>query len=195
MRMTDLLARIQSWYKLNCDGDWEHSYGLSINTLDNPGWWVKIDLQDTALENLSFSRNYQNENNEQDWFFIKTEEKILDINCGPANLSQIFSIFLDEIIPRYSASDFLYELYLPMLGHEPIIWTPAKGKIISESILELVEVPDIKYSEIKIGNLDNIDFTEDEMYIFTHSFEIGDLVSTDLEDMFDGAKLVARNKI
>ena len=112
--MADLLTRIQNWYKTNCDGDWEHSYGFSITTLDNPGWTVRIDLEDTALEKLDFSRSYQNEEKEQDWFFIKTEKKVLDINCGPSNLNQVFSIFLDEIISDYSDGNFLYEIYLPM---------------------------------------------------------------------------------
>lgn len=193
--MADLIARLQDWYKINCDGDWEHSYGISINTLDNPGWTVRIDLQDTALGNLDFSRNYQSKENEQDWFFIKTEKKVLDVACSPANLNQILGIFINEIIPKYSDKNYLYEVYLPMIGHEPIIWTPAKGKIVSESTLELVEILPIKYGEIKIKSLDDIDFTENEMHIFTHVFKIGELISTDLEDMFDGVKLVAKAKV
>ncbi len=33
----DTLNWIQSWYYENCDGDWEHSYGMRIDTVDNPG--------------------------------------------------------------------------------------------------------------------------------------------------------------
>ena len=44
--MNSLLNRIQDWYKINCDGDWEHSYGYKIETLDNHGWSVIIDLKD-----------------------------------------------------------------------------------------------------------------------------------------------------
>ena len=40
----DLLARLQSWYLTNCDGVWEHRNGIHIETLDNPGWLVKIKL-------------------------------------------------------------------------------------------------------------------------------------------------------
>jgi hypothetical protein len=192
--MADLLTRIQNWYKTNCDGDWEHSYGFSITTLDNPGWVIRIDLQDTALENLNFSRNYQNEKDEQDWFFIKTEAKVFDVSCGPANLNQIFSIFLDEVLLKYSDPEFLYEIYVPMTGHEPVVWTPAKGRILSESTLELVEVSPIKYSEIKIKDLKDIDFSENEMYIFVCNFKVGDIIHTELEDMFDGVKLVAKTK-
>lgn len=29
---------LQKWYKSQCDGDWEHEYGIKIETVDNPGW-------------------------------------------------------------------------------------------------------------------------------------------------------------
>ena len=38
---------LAKWYQSNCDGSWEHSYGIKIETLDNPGWHVKIDLSET----------------------------------------------------------------------------------------------------------------------------------------------------
>ncbi len=49
------LARIQRWYASQCDGDWEHSHGLQIETLDNPGWHVVIDLRHTELADRSFA--------------------------------------------------------------------------------------------------------------------------------------------
>ncbi|UCH44768.1 MAG: hypothetical protein JSV11_10785 [Nitrospiraceae bacterium] len=36
--------RLNRWYINQCNGDWEHQYGIVIETLDNPGWRVKIDL-------------------------------------------------------------------------------------------------------------------------------------------------------
>jgi hypothetical protein len=33
----DLLRWLQDWHAGQCDGDWEHSYGVDIGTLDNPG--------------------------------------------------------------------------------------------------------------------------------------------------------------
>ncbi len=49
-----ILEKLQLWYDQHCDGDWEHLYGISIETLDNPGWSVKIDLKDTLLEDVPF---------------------------------------------------------------------------------------------------------------------------------------------
>ena len=47
-----MLERLQRWYLYRCDGDWEHSFGITIETLDNPGWMVTIDLQDTEWQDL-----------------------------------------------------------------------------------------------------------------------------------------------
>lgn len=32
------LIWLQSFYNRLCDGDWEHSFGVNLTTLDNPGW-------------------------------------------------------------------------------------------------------------------------------------------------------------
>lgn len=53
------LKWIENWYLKNCDGNWEHSYGVEIGNIDNPGWYIKIDLKETYLKektNLSFMR-------------------------------------------------------------------------------------------------------------------------------------------
>jgi len=54
MNSDKLIEDLQTWYEAQCDGDWEHDYGVSITTLDNPGWGVKINLYGTILENKVF---------------------------------------------------------------------------------------------------------------------------------------------
>ena len=49
-----VLDDLRRWYVAHCDGDWEHTYGVNIGTLDNPGWSVEIDLRDTLLEGKPF---------------------------------------------------------------------------------------------------------------------------------------------
>lgn len=48
------LARLQSWYSNQGNGDWEHSSGVNIQSCDNPGWWVKINLIGTPLQTQTF---------------------------------------------------------------------------------------------------------------------------------------------
>ncbi|MCH9809052.1 MAG: immunity 53 family protein [Alphaproteobacteria bacterium] len=52
--MTNTIQRLQAWFSQNCDGDWEHTLGVSIQSCDNPGWWVKIDVRGTALEHKPY---------------------------------------------------------------------------------------------------------------------------------------------
>lgn len=52
--MDDPLQALQAWYAQQCNGDWEHRWGVEITTLDNPGWRVQIDLVGTALEGRDF---------------------------------------------------------------------------------------------------------------------------------------------
>jgi hypothetical protein len=49
------LEELQRWYEAQCDGDWEHEFGATIATLDNPGWTVDIDLERTPLEGRAFT--------------------------------------------------------------------------------------------------------------------------------------------
>ena len=48
--------RLSAWYAGECNGDWEHRCGVSIESTDNPGWWVKIDLAGTRLASRPFAR-------------------------------------------------------------------------------------------------------------------------------------------
>lgn len=50
----DPLTWLQAWYATQCDGEWEHEHGVSIETLDNPGWFLKLDLRETSLDGLTF---------------------------------------------------------------------------------------------------------------------------------------------
>lgn len=51
----DELRELQDWYLSHCDGNWEHKYGISIESLDNPGWTVDIGLANTELEGVPFA--------------------------------------------------------------------------------------------------------------------------------------------
>jgi hypothetical protein len=40
----DAVSAIDNWYLLQCTGSWEHKYGMTIETTDNPGWWLEMDV-------------------------------------------------------------------------------------------------------------------------------------------------------
>jgi hypothetical protein len=43
---------LQQWYISQCDGEWEHDEGIKIQSSDNPGWIVEINVKDTEAENF-----------------------------------------------------------------------------------------------------------------------------------------------
>ena len=64
---------LQSWYLSQCNGDWEHRYGVTIESLDNPGWMVTIDLVQTALEGRAMTA-VRKERNATDWLVCEVVE-------------------------------------------------------------------------------------------------------------------------
>lgn len=141
----DLLQRIQRWYTINCNGDWEHSYGVSITTLDNPGWAVKIDLRETCLQNAHL-KYFSIERDVIDWASYSVREGQFEGMGGPNNLSEILTYFLDTFLPSHLDDDCTIELGLPVLGYEGQLWLNAKGKMVSESTLEVTAIEAYNYN-------------------------------------------------
>lgn len=88
----EMINWLQDWYSSNCDGEWEHMFGIKIDTLDNPGWRVSIDLSDTPLEDKIFEEreHYINDSN---WFFCIVKDGIFQGRGDPNKLEQILKIF------------------------------------------------------------------------------------------------------
>ena len=88
------LNAMQEWYAGCCDGDWEHTYGIRIETLDNPGWMVDIDLIDTPLEGRQFKPLIL-ERSENDWLNCQVVADTFKCSGGPRNLGEILRVFHD----------------------------------------------------------------------------------------------------
>jgi hypothetical protein len=187
---TTLLTRLQNWYLTNCDGDWEHSYGISINTLDNPGWTIKINLSDTCLQNLQY--NKQIDNGTVDWLFIKVVDKVLEASGDPQKLSIILAIFLDEIIPNYADQSFEYEAYVQLFGGPTKIWRPVKAKMISEDTLQITHLPDLNYKDIRTLTFEDLTFDKEEIFNYKTNVQVGDNIKVELVETFNGVTLIAK---
>jgi len=87
------LERLTRWYESNCDGDWEHSYGVKIETLDNPGWRVEIDLKDTPLAHSSFDTVENQYSHDGGWLRCWKQDHMFQIACGPVRLEDGLGIF------------------------------------------------------------------------------------------------------
>lgn len=93
----DILQWIQDWYHQNCDGDWEHSYGVKIETVDNPGWYVEINLVDTYLENEHYEP-IDIERDEEDWYYCMVRDGAFNGSGGARNLEEILNAFRQWVL-------------------------------------------------------------------------------------------------
>ena len=87
------LEALQQWYLAQCDGDWEHSFGVSITNLDNPGWSLDIDLTGTALMSQAFAP-IQRLEHETEWVSCQRTETQFQGRGGPLMLGELIRIFL-----------------------------------------------------------------------------------------------------
>ena len=74
MKEDNIIDWISDWFTNECDGDWEHENQIKIQTLDNPGWDIVIDLRYTDLENLNLNHTLI-EASEHDWYFYSIKDK------------------------------------------------------------------------------------------------------------------------
>ncbi|WP_367435144.1 immunity 53 family protein [Streptomyces celluloflavus] len=86
-----VLDWLQNWYASHCDGDWEHEGDVAIETLDNPGWTVEINLEEMDLANRVYPRQ-QVTRGEHDWVTAWTSEKTFHVACGPGNLTDALTL-------------------------------------------------------------------------------------------------------
>jgi len=90
---TSSLERLEDWYLSQCDGDWEHGSGITIGTLDNPGWSLSINLAETTLEGVPFTRIEQQES-EHRWWTCWVENRAFEGRGGPQMFGRLVEVFL-----------------------------------------------------------------------------------------------------
>jgi hypothetical protein len=111
------LQELQKWYRSQCNGNWEHAWGIKIGTLDNPGWSLLINLADTDLANKAFavyssglpeqseldritageiahSLPNGTKRDADDWIHCKVEDQSFKAFGGPFKLEEMIKVFL-----------------------------------------------------------------------------------------------------
>ena len=88
------LGWLEQWYRAECDGDWEHEWGVRIATLDNPGWTVAIDLEETTLSGRPYERRAIRRS-DSDWVMATVSDEVFQASCGPLNLGEVLRLFRD----------------------------------------------------------------------------------------------------
>jgi hypothetical protein len=94
------LEALQRWYAGHCDGEREHHHGITIQTCDNPGWWVKVDLEGTELSERAFARVAINVDpngfqQSEPWLCCRVENSVWHGAGDETKLTVILRTFLD----------------------------------------------------------------------------------------------------
>jgi hypothetical protein len=84
---------LMSWYEAQCDGEWEHRYGVQIESLDNPGWLLKIDLHGTVLEGRGFPTTEYGSPGVSPWWSCQVIDNQWQAGCGPRDLATVIGMF------------------------------------------------------------------------------------------------------
>jgi hypothetical protein len=90
----NVLSALEKWYLDHCDGDWEHQSGVTIETLDNPGWSLRINLMGTSKQGAALEKTMV-ERTEHDWICYWIADNQFHAACGPENLGESIGVFLD----------------------------------------------------------------------------------------------------
>ena len=92
--LTDLAA----WYQQQCNGDWEHTCGVTVRSTDNPGWWVTIDLTGTSLEHRPFAPvvrgDFASGDPQPPWLHCRVKDAVFHGAGDVDRLDEILGIFL-----------------------------------------------------------------------------------------------------
>lgn len=99
----DSFKWLQEWYLSQCEEDdgsgkdlYQEAYGVRIDTLDNPGWHMEIDLKLTPLRTKPFSKLYVDNDEPEDgndWYTCYVEDEVFRAACGPLHLGTVIGIF------------------------------------------------------------------------------------------------------
>ena len=90
--MMDDIEWLQTWYLSSCNGRWEHQYGVKIDTLDNPGWELRIDLVGTNLEGRAM-KPIAFDHGDTDWLSCGVQEGAFIGRSDPSKLAKLIATF------------------------------------------------------------------------------------------------------
>lgn len=88
----DYFQYLVNWYAEQCDGDWEHEFGIRLVTLDNPGWNLEVDLVGTEWEGRVVSRT-RRDFDDGGWITFASDGAVFDASCDPFSLRLAFLEF------------------------------------------------------------------------------------------------------
>jgi hypothetical protein len=88
----DHLEWLEDWYQRQCNGNWEHSQGMRLRSLDDPGWHLTINLTGTSAENAA-PQKISLDTPTGDWITCSISAERFDGSGDTRRLEQIIGVF------------------------------------------------------------------------------------------------------
>jgi hypothetical protein len=82
-----------SWFIEHCDGSWEHEKGVIIESLDNPGWRLQVQIRGTELDGFQSERQIIATGSS--WLHWWSTGELFHAACGPSDLPLALRAFED----------------------------------------------------------------------------------------------------
>ncbi|WP_347253184.1 Imm53 family immunity protein [Leminorella grimontii] len=82
----NFIEYFQHWYISKCDGVWEHSYGFTLDTIDNPGWRVILDGESNRRPITVKIPSAADFDDNDNWIVIDANDNKFEGHCSPQNL-------------------------------------------------------------------------------------------------------------
>ncbi len=89
------LKGLMDWFQSQCNDDWEHNHGVTISTLDNPGWYLTVSLKNTTLEGCQMEEVSEgcDPNDDDHWIHCCVADQEFRGACDPNQLPRLIRIF------------------------------------------------------------------------------------------------------
>ena len=89
---------IIEWYQTHCNDVWEHQNGVRLETLDNPGWLLTVDLIHTDLQGRAMIEVREgiapnNHPVSPRWLHCSAIDNQFRGACDPTQVARLFEIF------------------------------------------------------------------------------------------------------
>lgn len=100
------LSKLMSWYISHCDGEWEHHHRISLETLDNPGWILKVNLVGSDLEGVTMPVLSEDDEDAENspWIDCRIENQRFVGASDPAQLPRLISVFASLLDGRTASA-------------------------------------------------------------------------------------------
>ncbi|MFN9015595.1 MAG: Imm53 family immunity protein [Hyphomonadaceae bacterium] len=95
--MADQLSKLNDLFEAQWIEDVGEDVGITIDSLDNPGWSLKVELAWLADKRL-LSKHFESvqiERSDRDWLFANKIGTFFEAFGGIRNLDEVIGLFLD----------------------------------------------------------------------------------------------------